>query len=612
MYGSTSDSNKLKCPLKYRMKTVWVWIKSVPNQPVFCLCLILICYAALLLPTVYRQGISWDEQTDLDIARAYLEPDGWLRGSDSDPSQTRLPMAVVAVVYALLRADDLLTARLVSCFVGALTITGVFVYCKREFDAKRGLLAGAVLATSPFFLSFAKTAFTETDIFVACAFVWLLVAISRLRESGAIGWSAVTAVTLGLALSGKFTTVVIFPAIIFHILSFANSKSDPTTRLTTTRLTTRELRNGLALLALMSAAILFGWLSLNDTAPQWREEALLRLHFILALGGWSAVLVWAWRHRHKRVAPCLLTGFVLALALGTAMVVPPEHLTNPEIINSLIDRFEDEMHWSPAFMGEAAVLHLACVIFKSSPLLGVGLLVSLFTAALQWKARPEVRPLLLIVACYFLGLVLLPLAQTFYVIPVLPLLATLGADQLLTLLARRKRLAVSIGVVAMIGLIVDLALCYPDFNLNGYQWLGARYLGNRSTIGYRSVVQTTSDGVQQVAQWLNENARPGDRVVVYVYEWHVLQAVCGDSQFRLTPGQEISVRLRPDYVIVHINHTIRQSWAAFASGEANNARAESVFWTPYDEAWLRSHFTKVAAVPRAFGIEMASLWRRNP
>jgi 4-amino-4-deoxy-L-arabinose transferase-like glycosyltransferase len=587
------------------MKIVQVWIKSVPNRPIVCLYLILICYATLLLPTVYRQGISWDEQTDIDIARAYLvRPDGWLRGSPSDPSQTRLPMAVVAVVYALLRTDDLLTARLISCFVGALTIVGVFVFCERDFDRKRGLLACAVLATSPFFLSFAKTAFTETDIYVACAFVWLLAALSRLRERGTVGWAAVTAVALGLALSGKFTTVVIFPVIVFHIQSFPKEQMGE-------RLSKRELRNGIAFLALMSAIIVLGWLNLNALAPEWREDALLRFHFILALGGWIAVLVWAARQRNKIVSPLWLTGFVLVLALGTFMVAPPDHTTNPNIIASLIDRFNHEMGWNPAFMGEAAVLHLASVIFKSSPVLGVGLLVSLLTTALQWKTMPKTRLLMLIVAFYFLGLILLPLAQTFYMIPVLPLLTILGADQLLTLMARRKTLAIGIGVLAVIGLCVDLALCYPDFNLNGYQWLGARYLGNRSTIGYRSVVQTTSDGVQQVAQWLDENARPGDRVAAYVYEWHILEAICADSRLRLTPGKEISVRLRPDYVIIHINHTIRQSWAAFSSGDENNARAASVFWTPYDEAWLRTHYTKIATVPRAFGIEMASVWERN-
>ncbi len=639
------------------MKTVWVWIKSVPNQPVFCLCLILICYAALLLPTVYRQGISWDEQTDLDIARAYLEPDGWLRGSDSDPSQTRLPMAVVAVVYALLRTDDLLTARLVSCLVGALTITGVYVFCKREFDAKTGLLAGFMLASSPFFLSFARVAFTETDVYVACAFVWLLTALSYLRERGTIGWATVTALALGLALSGKFTSVVIFPAIIFCILSrnkprrhrehgeqpenlFStrsrklwpvsdhvttdqagagavrdrpeqNSNANPTTRLPTTRLTTRELRNGIALLALMCAVIFLGWLNLNSLKPEWRDEALLRLHFILALGSWIAALVWAWRHRHKGVAPLLLTGFVLALALGTAMVVPPEHLTNPEIINSLIDRFEDEMQWSPAFMGEAAVLHLACVIFKSSPLLGAGLLISLFTAALQWKTRPEVRLPLLIVAFYFLGLVLLPLAQTFYMIPVLPVLAVLAADQWFTLVAHKKTVAQGIGVVAVIVLCVDLVLCYPDFNLNGYQWVRARYIGNRATMGYRSIVQTPSDGVEQVVRWVSEHARPGDRVVVYAYPWHIVEATAANSGVHFTRGDYNSVRWRPDYVIVHINHTIRQSWAAYFTGAVNTTRGDSIFWDPYDAEWLHTRFTKVATVPRAFGIEMASVWKRN-
>ncbi|MEJ5308407.1 MAG: glycosyltransferase family 39 protein [Anaerolineae bacterium] len=642
------------------MKNVKAWLKFILNRPAIRLCLILAVYCALLLPTVSRQGISWDEQTDLDITRAYLKPGGWLRGSDSDPSQTRLPMAAVAAVYALLRTDDLLTARLVSCLVGALTIIGVYVFCKRDFDSKTGLLAGAMLATSPFFLSFAKTAFTETDIYVACAVVWLLVATSRLRESGTPGRAAVTAVVLGLALSAKFTTVVIFPAIVFYILAeneprrhrehgeqaenlfdtrksitsrklwpvsdrvttettagtlrdrpAQNSNANPTIRLTTTRLTPRELRNGIALLALMSAAILFGWLDLNSMAPEWRDEALLRLHFILALGGWIAVLVWAWRHRHKRVAPWLIAGFVLALALGTTMVVPPEHLTNPQIINSLIDRFENEMQWSPAFMGEAAALHLACVLFKSSPLLGAGLLISLFTAALQWKARSEVRLLLLIVGCYFLGLVLLPLAQTFYMMPVLPILAILAADQWFTLMARKKPLAMGMGAVAVVMLCVDLVLCYPDFNMNGYQWVGARYIGNRATLGYRSIVQTPSDGVEQTVRWVSEHARPGDRVVVYAYPWHIVEAAGRNSEVRFTRGQYNSVRLRPDYVIVHINHTIRQSWAAYFTGEVNTTRGDNIFWEPYDAEWLHNHYTKVATVPRAFGIEMASVWERT-
>ncbi len=566
-----------------------------------CLALVLLCYAALLLPTLNRQGISWDEQTDIEIARSFLvRPGGWLRGSPSDPSQTRLPMAVVAVIYALFSADDLLTARIVSCVVGGLTVVGVFAVCKGDFDEKTGLLAGLVLATSPFFLSFARTAFTETDIFVACAFIWLLAAMSRLRKVGTLGWAAVTGVVLGLALSGKFTAVALFPAVILHVLSFPRDHQAED-------LSNRHIRTGAVLVMLMTAAMTVGWFSLGAMAPGRRAPGVLRLYAILAAGGWLAVLVWAAHHRDRSISPLLLAGFVLALAVGTFMILPPVHTTNPEIIAGLMARFRHEMRWSPAFVAEAAILHLGGVVFKSSPLLGVGLLLAPVATALHWKTRPETRFPLLIVAFYMLGLLLLPLAQTFYMVPVLPILAILAADQGLNLMSHHRTLAAGLGVAVALGLGLDLALCYPDYNLNGYQWLGARYIGRRSTIGYRSIVQTPSDGVQQAAHWLLTNARPGDRVLVYLYPWHILEAASSQPAFHLIRGEPDSVDLQSDYVVVHINHRIRQRWAA----SEINARAASVWWVPYDADRLNAHFTKVFSVPRAFGIEMASVWERN-
>ncbi|MGC9522710.1 MAG: ArnT family glycosyltransferase [Anaerolineae bacterium] len=588
------------------------WISSALSRPVFCLALVLIGYGLLLLPTVARQGLSWDEQTDLEIARSYrARPVGWLRGSGADPSQTRLPMAAVAAAYALLGTDDLLAARLLSCLVGALTIVGVYVACRRDFGAHRrdfgdgsGLLAGAILATSPFFLSFARTAFTETDIYVACAFVWLLVTVSHLRETPNLGWATVTALILGLALSAKFTVVAIFPAVAYAVLTMPGDRQAEA-------LSLHDLHNGAALLVAMAAAMGLGWVTLNDLPLADRPEPLLRLLFYLALLAWAAVLIWAARHRRRAAPPALLLGFVLALALGTFMILPPVHLTNPVILTNLAGRFRHEMGWNPAFAGEAAALHLASVVFKSSPLIGVGLLLGPILAALEWRAKEAVRFPLLLVGCYFLGLILLPLAQTFYMIPLLPLLAILASDRLLALASHRRAVAGVVGIAAALVLGVDLARCYPDFNLNGYQWLGARYIAGRSTIGYRSVVQTTSDGVQQAAEWLNAHARPGDRVVVYAYPWHIVEATSPNPDFRLVRGEWLSVRTIPDYVVVHINHTIRQRWAAWYTGTEVNAPAQSVFWEPYDAAWLHTHFTKVMAVRRAFGIEMVSIWERN-
>ena len=187
-------------------------IRSLPILGVF------IIYCLLLLPTVSRQGISWDEQTDIWVARAYLKGSGgWLTGSDIDPTQTRLPAFTVALVYKLLNQSGLLLARYISCIIGALTLVGVYVFCKRRYDTRRGLLACSLLATSPFYLSFARVAFTETDIYLACALAWLLVCVDRLQERASFRRAAWVGVVAGLAISAKFTALAVLPAVFYAV-----------------------------------------------------------------------------------------------------------------------------------------------------------------------------------------------------------------------------------------------------------------------------------------------------------------------------------------------------------------------------------------------------------
>ena len=98
--------------------------KGLFNRPLCWLSVIVLLYLVLLLPTVGRYGIGWDEQTDLNIARSYLPPEGgWLSGSTFDPANTRLPMYAVAVAFSVLGTKGLLVARLASCAMGALTIS---------------------------------------------------------------------------------------------------------------------------------------------------------------------------------------------------------------------------------------------------------------------------------------------------------------------------------------------------------------------------------------------------------------------------------------------------------------------------------------------------------
>lgn len=560
---------------------------------------VLVIYAILLLPTLNRQGISWDEQNDLWIARAYLPPGGWFIGSQIDLSQARLPMASVALVYKLLGVKDLITGRWVSAGVGALTLLGVFLLGKRRFTPAVGLLAAALLAINPFFLTFARVAFTETDIYLACALVWLLVGLDRWQAQPTLGRGALVGLALGLAISAKPTALSVLPAV---WLTLAPPRTQPDAggprqnHVPAAHILYWAGWAAVVLLAAWMAAHSFG--SAAYTA-QDRQE----LYLLICLG-WLLPLGWAaWQHR-RMAAGLALAAFVTVLGLLTFFIIPPEHLTNPGILGSLTWRVDHEMSFNPGFMAEAAALHLLCLGLKSTPLLGVGLLLAVVLAVFQWASRPELRLPLLLILGYLAGLLLLPIAQTFYTVPVLPALSLLAADQFLRLWARRRTGALLLALAVLGWWGVEMVWCYPDYNLNGYQWVGARPLFGRSSLGYRSVAMTPSDGVQQAMEWLNAHARPGETALLYVMEKHIVQATAPHPAYRLQSGYEASLNTHPDYVVVHINAIIWQGWGL-------DTPVGDVFRYPYDPARLAREYVKVFSVPRAFGLEMASVWKRK-
>ena len=129
-------------------------------------------------------------------------------------------------------------------------------------------------------------------------------------------------------------------------------------------------------------------------------------------------------------------------------------------------------------------------------------------------------------------------------------------------------------------------------------------LAGRPSVGYRSVVQTPSDGIEQVMEWLNDHAKPGERVRAFILPWHIVQAVAPHPAYKLENAFQGQVSAGPDYVVVEINTQIRQNWWIDSS-------KGNVFRPPYDAAWLESRYEKVFTVKRAFGIEMASVYRRK-
>jgi hypothetical protein len=562
-------------------------------------------YLALVLPTLCRHGIGWDEQTDLGVAVAYAtEPGGWLLGSDADPINVRLPMASAAAVFALLGGPSLVAARGLSCALGALTLLAVFVFCRRELDTRKGIAACLVLATSPYFLAYSKLAFSEGDAFVTCALAWLLVCLSFLRRERSLGWGAVTAVALGAALASKISAVAAVPVVLVVVLLPAKDEV-----LAPERVSPRAWRATSWLLAALYVCVFGGWELGKAVAGGGYGGAglgFLAAHALVVGALWLAVLAVAAKHRGARLGRGKLAAFALLLGSLTFFALPPLHTTNPDVFLNLVGAFLFSNFASPAsFALEAAALHATVVTLKPSLVVGIGIWASVVAAAFRARARPELRLPLLFVACYALFLLRLPWAQPFYLMPAFPALAILLADAGVELFDRRRRTALALCAAAIAFLGADLMRSYPDLHLNGYQWVGARIWGGRPTLGARSIVPIPADGADEVLRWVDERAQAGDSVVTFVRPFHILAATLGHPPYRVVDGLSDPAAIAgADYVVTTLGAELRHGYGGDDPSE--------VFAVPYDASLLLRDFRKVHAVDRTFGLEIAAVWRRNP
>jgi hypothetical protein len=580
--------NQLKQPIRLQISYHWIFFLGV-----FTL------YALLIVPTLKYQGISWDEEIDLRIARAYLSLRGLFLGLSLDLSQTRLPMFMVALVYRFFNVDDLFTARLVSMAVGGLTILGVYVYGKDRLGQKTGLLAASLLAISPFFLSFARIAFTESDIYLACTLTWLLVTVSRLIEKPVIGHALVAGFILGLAISTKATVLGVLPALWIAVLFWGQkSVGEHSAKTSSVKSLPVLLWAGWSIFLLLVGVYVSSRLDSGGYSGLFKV-----INYGLVFLGWSITVLWAFKFRIRSAHPASLAALMTGVGLLTFILIPPDHLINSNILKSLFLRAENEMSLSAAFMGELAALHLLSIFFKSTPVIGFALLSGAVVGMFQWHRHELMLPLL-VGGSYFAGLLLLPLGQTFYTIPILPILSLLAADMIKRLWSKHRRVTLILMTLGSIWWGVEMVQCYPDYNLNGYQWLGERPLFGRSSIGYRSVVYTPSDGIQQVLEWLEANVKPGEAAQLYVGPWHIVRHIAPNPGYHLTNGFDESLLSKPDYVGVDINSVI---WHGFGDDTPEG----NIFRYPFNIEQLQREYEQVFVVERAFRLEVASIWKRK-
>jgi hypothetical protein len=185
-----------------------------------------------------------------------------------------------------------------------------------------------------------------------------------------------------------------------------------------------------------------------------------------------------------------------------------------------------------------------------------------------------------------LFLLRLPWAQTFYMMPVFPVLAILLADGWFEWFDRKRATALVFAGVAAVSLGSDFARSYPDLHLNGYQWLGARPWGGRPSLGARSVVPVPTDGVEQALRFVEAHAAPGDVVVTFVRPFHIREALLPNPPFLIVDGlADPRLIRRADWVVTTVGAEIEHGYGA--------DDPTTVFTLPYDPTFLTRRFKKV-------------------
>jgi len=532
--------------------------------------LLLVCiFAAVAWLSVRHVNTLWDEMTDHQIALGLLEHP--LQGNGLDGSQARLPMYITAAAYAVM-GPSLEIARLISIVVASAAIGLTFYAGRQWFGKSVGLIAAGLLAFSPYFISFSRTAMTESDAFCPLTVLLMLLAFHAYtlrRDSRRL---VIFSLTLGLALATKFYAIMFVPALVLcdFIQSRIQSSDDPAVR---PQKYIPTQHKSLVLWVVISSLLLFMVLCATQLKLTGLAVSLWIVSVIILLLGLRELLAFIPGKRFmikRSVYWPVFTGWwvILLLAGSVCLAAFPEHVLQPEVPRALFRRLIRQDHTLPMvrFL-DPARLYLGSLLFKLGLPLGLMTAAALVWAWIRSAREAAVRVLMAIVAFYILFLLILPIRQSFYLMCIYPLLMLILAVfivRMARVLAGRDRLQ-----SAWIALVITGCLwmawgdfrVYPEFGYYGYEVVGDHWLGAESR-GYRNLVQVTNDGTEDAFDWCMANVRPGMRVVSYLWDDHVIDAYVDqhDPAFELVRRYaEINAQQGPvyedaDFFIVGLNN----------------------------------------------------------
>ncbi len=555
-------------------------------------------------------GAGWDEIVDIDIAASYVASP--FSGSLDDPTQARLPMYFVYMGTSVLPGDMLWIARLMSVLLGIGCLLGTYA-CARELDARAaGLLACVLLAVNPFFLAFSRVALTESGIYEATLGIWWCYFMLRLRNLtvSSIIWFGIMS---GLLVSTKFTGIALLP---LAVVALFRAKENGAERRVDSNPKPALTAFGIA--ALTAIPIL--WLILVARQPGLAKatstgvdiSAVLALYTI-CMAVYLGCLALLISRRTALLSFPLATIVFLAVTISTVLLFPPPHFINTGILGSFLERMFDRSPMDIPLIMDKTVFLMMCLLLKPGPVLGSILLFSPFVVLALKKMNLQSALLVATVCLWFVAAVMTDWLQVFYCMPLLPVLTVLAASCLCKLLQMSRRTALAILVVCLMATGIDLGRSFPDFNLNGFQWIGPRAVFGFTPLGYVAVGTVGYDGVFQALKYVDSRINYGETVVTYFpnqMPHHLVRHVAGDSDFTLIDGKNPARKNayeNADYVI----STIETETLAKLDIDSYPRLFKSRQYSLYDPVVLDQRFERVFTVDRAFGLTIASVWKRK-
>ena len=533
---------------------------------------LLIALASTFLAGASTKNLErlWDEQVDHDIAIGLRAHPLTGESPTLDASQLRLPMYANALAYALTGRDDITISRTVSLLCGALTILAAAALANTLFGSTAAILAAILLGFSPYFLSFERIAMTEGDIFFACFTTLSLYAFVCYLQRPTAGRWLLAGLLLAFAIGAKFFAIFLVP--VFLVLA-TSTRSRGDWQPTYESIASRKLQRAITVGILLTiAGPLAVWLSRRYGAPS-RESTIAIIAWLTVFMAWTRATYIALQRGalpRSNLTRCIA---LIAYAIFSCAALMPVHVTQPDIAIELLRR---TLHWDHQFplalWSDHLRLYTGIVLLKLSIPLGILSALALLLAAFRERDDGRWRPCILPIIFYVVLLCFLPLRQTFYLMGVYPLIMILTAAFIVELTTWSRSKAVRTTLIVLFTAIFAHAAwltfnTYPHFNLHAYRTIGDTWMGRESR-GYRNLIQTPSDGVEEMIRWCNTDPsiKPNARVVSFLWEERIIETILPhDTRITLIPrglSQE-SDTLPPapsidnaDYVLLHINNLL--------------------------------------------------------